>query len=256
LTLLDNITHLLGDDLKRTLTPGAKLRIAASCFSIYAYEALKAELEQVDSVEFIFTSPTFVPNEVSDKFRKEHRESHIPKMERERSLYGSDFEVRLRNELTQKAIAPECADWMRRKSADTPRLPLPVALDLSALHDQLIRQHLPLPARPDETLREHVARVQEIHAKQREASQLKGRLQREKQFNRKVELNQRLRALLGDLSNLGLRQPAAAFPEPACWPGCQRTAGEKPKGLSSTPQSLTAAGYGEKSGSRLPQSKS
>jgi hypothetical protein len=117
LQLLDNITQLLGDDLKRTLTPGAKLRVAASCFSIYAYEALKAELEQVESVEFIFTSPTFVPNEVSDKLRKEHREFHIPKLERERSLYGSEFEVRLRNELTQKAVARECADWMRRKAS-------------------------------------------------------------------------------------------------------------------------------------------
>ena len=57
LTLLDNITHLPGDDLKRTLTPGAKLRLAASCFSIYAFEALKAEPEQVESVELIFTSP-------------------------------------------------------------------------------------------------------------------------------------------------------------------------------------------------------
>ena len=97
--LLDNITQLLGDDLKATLTPGAKLRIAASCFSIYAYEALKTELEQLESVEFIFTSPTFVPNDVADKLRKEHREFHIPKLERERSLYGSEFEVRLRNEL-------------------------------------------------------------------------------------------------------------------------------------------------------------
>lgn len=85
MTLLDNITHLLGDDLKRTLTPGAKPRVAASCFSIYAFEALKAELEQVESVEFIFTSPTFVPTEVSDWLRKEHREFHIPKLERERS---------------------------------------------------------------------------------------------------------------------------------------------------------------------------
>ena len=116
MTLLDNITQLLGDDLKRTLTQGAKLRVAASCFSIYAYEALKAELEQVDSLEFIFTSPTFVANEVADKLRKEHREFHIPKIERERGLCGSEFEVRLRNELTQKAIARECADWIRRKA--------------------------------------------------------------------------------------------------------------------------------------------
>lgn len=114
--IIDNITHLLGDNLRKTVTPGAKLKIAASCFSIYAFEALKKELEQIDSLEFIFTSPTFVPTDVSDKLKKEHREFHIPKMERERSLYGSEFEVRLRNELTQKAIAKECAEWMRRKS--------------------------------------------------------------------------------------------------------------------------------------------
>jgi superfamily II DNA or RNA helicase len=114
--ILDNITKLLGDDLKRTLVPGAKLRVAASCFSIYAFEVLKAELERVESVEFIFTSPTFVANDVADKLRKEHREFHIPKMKRERGLYGSEFEVRLRNELTQKAIARECAEWIRRKA--------------------------------------------------------------------------------------------------------------------------------------------
>lgn len=84
--IIDNITHLLGDNLRKTVTPGAKLKIAASCFSIYAFEALKKELEQIDSLEFIFTSPTFVPTDVSDKLKKEHREFHIPKMERERSL--------------------------------------------------------------------------------------------------------------------------------------------------------------------------
>lgn len=114
--IIDNITSLLGDDLKRTITPGAKLKIAASCFSIYAFEALKQELGRIESLEFIFTSPTFVPNDVSDKLRKEHREFHIPKLERERRLYGSEFEVRLRNELTQKAIAKECAEWMRSKA--------------------------------------------------------------------------------------------------------------------------------------------
>jgi hypothetical protein len=115
LTLLDNITSLLGDDLKRTVTPGAKLKIAASCFSIYAYEALKAELEQVESVEFIFTSPTFVQGQATDKLPKEKREFFIPKLERERSLYGTEFEIQLRNKLTQRAIARECAEWIRRK---------------------------------------------------------------------------------------------------------------------------------------------
>ena len=114
--LIDNINDLLGDDLKQTIVPGSKLKIAASCFSIYAYEALKEQLEQVDSLEFIFTSPTFVPDEVTDSGRKVQREFHIPKAERERSFYGSEFEIQLKNKLTQRAIAKECASWMRRKA--------------------------------------------------------------------------------------------------------------------------------------------
>ena len=114
--IIDNTNRLRGDDLKKTLVPGAKLKVAASCFSIYAYEALKAELERIDSLQFIFTAPTFVPGDAADKVRKERREFYIPKRERERSLYGSEFEIRLRNELTQRAIAKECADWMRRRA--------------------------------------------------------------------------------------------------------------------------------------------
>ncbi|MCK9395865.1 MAG: hypothetical protein M0Q44_09775 [Methylobacter sp.] len=114
--IIDNINHLLGDNLKQTIKPNSKLKIAVSCFSIYAFEALKKELENIESLEFIFTSPTFVPNEATDKINKERREFHIPKTERERSFYGSDFEIQLKNKLTQRAIAKECADWMRRKA--------------------------------------------------------------------------------------------------------------------------------------------
>lgn len=114
--IIDNINQLLGDDLKKSIKANAKIKIAASCFSIYAFEALKRELEKIDELEFIFTSPTFIPNEVTDKIKKERREFHIPKSNRERSLYGSEFEIQLRNKLTQRAIAKECADWMRRKA--------------------------------------------------------------------------------------------------------------------------------------------
>lgn len=114
--LIDNISRLLGDDLKTTLKPKSKLKIAASCFSMYAFEALKAELEKIDELQFIFTSPTFTASEVTDKLKKERKEFHIPKLDRERSLYGSEFEIQLRNKLTQRAIAKECADWMRRKA--------------------------------------------------------------------------------------------------------------------------------------------
>ena len=114
--LFDNISHRLGDDLKKAVKPGARLRIAASCFSIYAFEALRTELEQIDSLEFIFTAPAFVLGEATDKIAKQRREFHIPRAERERSFYGTEFEIRLKNRLTQRAIARECADWMRRKA--------------------------------------------------------------------------------------------------------------------------------------------
>lgn len=114
--LINNISRLLGDDLKQTLKPAARLKVAASCFSMYAFEALKAELEKINELNFIFTSPTFVANEATDKIRKERREFHIPKLDRERSLYGSEFEIQLRNKLTQRAVARECADWIRRKA--------------------------------------------------------------------------------------------------------------------------------------------
>ncbi len=114
--LIDNVNRLLGDDLKASMARGSKLRIAASCFSIYAFESLKEQLEGVESFDFIFTAPTFVPDEVTDSGKKQRREFHIPKSHRERSFYGTEFEIQLKNKLTQKAIARECAEWMRRKA--------------------------------------------------------------------------------------------------------------------------------------------
>lgn len=114
--IIDNINQLLGDDLKKIIRKNSKLKIAASCFSIYAYEALKEELENIESLNFIFTSPTFVAAEATDRVKKEKREFHIPKLNREKSLYGSEFEIQLKNKLTQRAIARECADWLRRKA--------------------------------------------------------------------------------------------------------------------------------------------
>ena len=115
--IIDNINQLLGDILKTTINPNSKLKIAASCFSIYAFEALRKELNSIESLEFIFTSPTFVANEVTDKVKKERREFHIPKASQEKSFYGTSFEIQLRNKLTQRAIAKECADWIRNKTS-------------------------------------------------------------------------------------------------------------------------------------------
>jgi len=109
--IINNIDNLLGENLKLEIRKGSKVSIAASCFSIYAYEALMKELNQVEEVRFIFTSPTFI----ADSIKKEKREFYIPKRNREKSLYGTEFEIRLKNELTLKAIAKECSDWIRKK---------------------------------------------------------------------------------------------------------------------------------------------
>ena len=108
----DNINNRVIDDLKQTLSKGSKVSIAAASFSIYAYEALKSELEDVEELRFIFTSPTFNKPELG---KKEKREFYIPKLNRERNLYGSEYEIRLRNQLSQKAIARECGEWIRKK---------------------------------------------------------------------------------------------------------------------------------------------
>lgn len=107
----DNITHRVIDDLKTTMQRGSKVFMAAASFSIYAFEALQNELEKIDELRFIFTSPTFN----KERSKKQKREFYIPKLNRERTLYGSDFEIKLRNNLTQRAIAKECADWIRQK---------------------------------------------------------------------------------------------------------------------------------------------
>lgn len=109
--ILDNVNKTVKDDLVATVSKGDKLLIAAACFSIYAYEALKKQLDGVDELRFVFTSPTFL----QEKAPKEKREFYIPRLNRERSLYGTEFEVKLRNELTQKAIARECAEWIKKK---------------------------------------------------------------------------------------------------------------------------------------------
>jgi SNF2 family DNA or RNA helicase len=109
--VFDNVNKIVKNDLEVTIDKDSKLSIAAACFSIYAYQALKKQLDDIKELRFIFTSPAFV----SEKAPKEKREFYIPRLNRERNLYGTEFEVKLRNELSQKAIARECADWIRKK---------------------------------------------------------------------------------------------------------------------------------------------
>ena len=109
--VINNISERVIDDLQKRLSVNSTVSIAAASFSIYAFEILKNELESIEEMRFIFTSPTFI----TEKVKKEKREFFIPKLNRERNLYGTDFEIKLRNQLSQKAIAKECAEWIRKK---------------------------------------------------------------------------------------------------------------------------------------------
>ena len=99
--VFNNVTDIVRDDLRVTITKGSRVSIAAACFSMYAYQELKKQLDSVDQFRFIFTSPTFV----QEREQKGRREFYIPRLSRETSLYGTEFEIKLRNEMTQRAIA-------------------------------------------------------------------------------------------------------------------------------------------------------
>src|SRR5690554_3451794 len=109
--LIDNVNTRLGDDLKASIKKGSKLSIAASSFSIYAYEALKKELEKIAELRFIFSSPTFI----EENFKKHSRLFYIPHIYKETELCGGEFELRLKNQLNQRAIARECSKWVKEK---------------------------------------------------------------------------------------------------------------------------------------------
>ena len=110
--IYDNIREIVRDDMLTTISRGSRVSVAAACFSMYAYKELKKQLDSVDEFRFIFTSPTFT----TEKASRAKREFYIPRLSRETSLYGTEFEIKLRNEMTQKAIARECADWIRKKA--------------------------------------------------------------------------------------------------------------------------------------------
>lgn len=86
--------------------------------------------------------------------------------------------------------------------SNTQRVAMPLALDLSALYEQVLQRLIPLPARQQENLAELVTRVDQVMSKQREVEKMANKLAKEKQFNRKVEVNSKLRQLKTELEQL------------------------------------------------------
>jgi hypothetical protein len=90
-------------------------------------------------------------------------------------------------------------EWL---PSDTPRTAMPLALDLGSLYEQVLRRLIPLPARQQENITDLVTRVEQVAAKQREVEKAASKLTKEKQFNRKVEINAELRKLKKELEGL------------------------------------------------------
>ncbi len=111
-TYFDNKTKIVKDELVAQIGKGNRLSVASSLFSMYAYRELSEQLKQIDEFRFIFTSDTFTANRPP----KEKREFYIPRLDREQGLFGTKYEIKLRNELTQKAVASECAKWIKEKA--------------------------------------------------------------------------------------------------------------------------------------------
>lgn len=88
--------------------------------------------------------------------------------------------------------------------SDIERAAMPLALDLGGLYEQVLHRLIPTPARPQEILADLVARVELVAGKQREVKQASSKLAKEKQFNRKVEINAELRKLKAELEGLML----------------------------------------------------
>ncbi|MFC1509799.1 DUF4391 domain-containing protein [Candidatus Omnitrophota bacterium] len=85
---------------------------------------------------------------------------------------------------------------------DIKRIPLPVVLDLGSLYHTILRGIIPLNARQKETIDELVSRVELLRMKEREAAKIEARLKKEKQFNRKVEINAEHRELMNEIEEL------------------------------------------------------
>lgn len=111
--VLDNRITKFGDDLKEEIKAGDKCNIASAVFSMYSYQELKKQLSSVEEFNFIFTNPTFIKEK---KNQKQERLFELNNYKREKSLVGSEFEIKLKNKLNGKAIAKECANWIKEKA--------------------------------------------------------------------------------------------------------------------------------------------
>lgn len=99
------------DELKENFEKSSKLSIISAYFTIYAYQELKKELSKIDSLRFLFTEQNFKKQD--DELLRQY---YINKKINNNTLFGNEFEIKLKNELNQTNIARECAEWLKNKA--------------------------------------------------------------------------------------------------------------------------------------------
>lgn len=104
--ILDNKFNFVYQELTDNIKKGSKLSVVSALFSMYAYDKLNKDLNKIDNMRFIYTKPSFLKDN-----DKESRQYYIDN----NSIFGNDYEIKLKNELTQGSISKECADWIREK---------------------------------------------------------------------------------------------------------------------------------------------
>lgn len=103
----------VGDHLRNGIKPDAKLSFISAYFSLFAFEKLKNELTDAQALRFIFSEPQFTRRYHQDKEPKEFK---IDRLKHESALMGMGYELSIQNGLNQRAIARECAQWIREKA--------------------------------------------------------------------------------------------------------------------------------------------
>ena len=92
----------MADFLKAKIQSGSRLSVVSAYFTIYAYEALKDRLDQIEHLDFLFGEPRFMASLDPDKTEK-------------KAFILDGNGLQLANKLQQKRVARECAEWIRQK---------------------------------------------------------------------------------------------------------------------------------------------
>lgn len=105
-TINNQMGETVYKELEDNVKKGSKLSVISAYFTMYAYYELKKELNKIDNMRFIFTSPNFVKNS-----NKELRQFYIDNND----IFGNNYEIKLKNEMTQGYISKDCSEWIKNK---------------------------------------------------------------------------------------------------------------------------------------------